>query len=170
MLRPQPSEYQPYFQKYVDLVNGPFFDALQQNTERTLEFFSSIPGDRHNYRYAPGKWTIKDVLMHCLDTERGMSFRALVAARGDAGMHLFSMDEDMYAANVDLTDRSMDSILAEFAAIREASRLLFAETAAERLAGMSLCNGVPTTARAWGYIMVGHIEHHINVVRDRYLI
>jgi hypothetical protein len=112
MKKPEAIEYKPYFQQYIDLVNqGDFLEELEKNKTETIEFFKSIPENKHNYRYAKKKWTIKEVFMHMIDTERGFSYRVLVCARADGQTPLYPMDEDMYAANVDVTNRTMESLI-----------------------------------------------------------
>lgn len=170
MQRPQPSEYKPYFQKYIDLVGeGSFAETLSRNTATAMDFFRQLPEDKHNYRYAPGKWTIKDVIMHLIDTERVMSYRALVAARGDSETPLYMMDEDKYAANVDVSNRSMESLLREFEAVRVASESLFTNLSDEQSQRSGNAISYTVTPRALGYIIVGHAEHHMNIIRERYL-
>ncbi len=170
MLRPLSTEHNPYFQKYIDLVpDAPFPQLIRENTERAVRFFGQIPPDKQEYRYAPGKWTPKDVLMHLVDTERGMSFRALLAARGDDQTPLYPMDEDMYANNVDTSARSMDSLLAEFAAVRSATEMLLTTMPEDKTTLTCSVVGYNTSVRAWAYIMLGHVDHHVNVVGERYL-
>src|SRR5688572_27445300 len=120
MKRPEANEYNPYFQHYIDLAGeGNFLDLFRKNTTETIRFFESIPAGKHDYSYAENKWSVKDVLMHIIDTERVFSFRALVAARGDVNTPLRSVDESLYAKNVDVSRRSMKSLLREFKLVRD---------------------------------------------------
>lgn len=170
MQRPQPGEYIPYYQKYINMIpQGPFDQCLKENTAEVIALFGKIPEEKQLYRYAPGKWTIKDVLMHIIDTERGISFRALVAARGDTGMPLFTMEENMYADNAGANDRTMESIVAEFAAIRSANELLMLNLPEEK--SILCCNlaGNMVSVRSLAYMMMGHAKHHVDLVRERYL-
>lgn len=170
MQRPLPEEYNPYFGKYIALVgDGPYADRLKENTQKTLQFFQQLPEEKHEYRYAPGKWTPKDVLMHCIDTERGMSFRALLAARGDSKTPIHTMDEDMFASNVDTSARSMYSLLAEFTAVRTATEMLLSNVPESKTMWTSSVVGYDTSVRAQAYIMLGHVQHHLNVLQERYL-
>lgn len=170
MQRPQPGEYIPYYQKYIDMIpEGPFEQRLRQNTEETITLFSGIPEEKHLYRYAPGKWTIKDVLMHIIDTERGISFRILVAARGDTGMPLFTMEENMYANNAGANERTMESIVEEFAAIRKANELLLLNLPEEKTTLCCNLAGNMVSVRSLAYMMMGHAKHHVDLVRERYL-
>ncbi|MEH0154636.1 DinB family protein [Limibacter armeniacum] len=170
MNRPKQSEYNPYFQHYINLVDeGPYLDILDLNTELTAQFFREIPADKHDYRYAPGKWTVKEVLMHITDTERVFAYRTLVCARGDNKTPLHSMDEDLYATHAAVSGRTMESLVEEFLVIRKNSAFLFQNLTEDQ--SKFVGDGVthPFTARALGYIMIGHINHHINILNERYL-
>ncbi|UKJ06093.1 DinB family protein [Solitalea lacus] len=170
MKLPEQTEYNPYFQHYIDLVGeGDFETLFHQNTLLTAQYFKEVPSEKHNYRYAPNKWSVKEVLMHIIDTERVFAYRALVCARGDNSTPLHSMDEDLYAANVDVTHRTMESLIDEFLTVRKNSEFLFKNISDEQ--SKFLGNGVThnISARALGFIMIGHIHHHVNVLNERYL-
>lgn len=170
MNKPLSAEYKPYFERYIQLVpDGDFLEVYKQNSKEVAGFFEKIPEQKHNYRYAEGKWTVKDVLMHIIDTERVMSFRVLVAARGDNSTPLKSVDEDLYARNVDVSQRKMNDLVEEFLLVRKSTEKLFEHITEEQ--SKFLANGVdhPVSARAIGYLLIGHTLHHINVVKERYL-
>ncbi len=170
MNRPEEVEYNPYFQDYINLVElGDFHTIFKQNTLKTIDFFSSIPNEKHDYKYADNKWTIKEVLMHIIDTERVFAYRTLVCLRGDSKTPLHSMDDNLYASNIVVTDRSMESLLEEFKIVRANSNVLFENVSEEQ--SKFLGNGVTHnfSARALGLIMIGHISHHIQIIRERYL-
>jgi len=170
MQRPEAEEYNPYFNRYITLVpEGDFTELLKTNSRNIADFFRAIPHDKHNYRYAAGKWSIKDILMHITDTERVMMYRALVAARGDSTSILCNMDEDLYAANVNVSARSLESILAEFISLREATEIFFENLDEESSKFRAKTETHPITARAVGYILIGHPQHHIEVIKSRYL-
>ena len=170
MQRPLPSEYNPYFQKYISLVGeGNFSALLNEGTDKAIRFFEQIPAEKHNYRYAADKWTIKEVLMHIIDTERVMTYRALVAGRGDSTTPLHPMDENEYARNTDVTARSMDSLLKEFTAVRTASAMLLEHLTEDQTKLPGNTTGHIVTPRAIGYILIGHVQHHTNVIVERYL-
>lgn len=170
MNRPEEIEYNPYFQNYIDLVEvGDFNNVFNHNTQHTIDFFSSIQNDKHNYKYADNKWTIKEVLMHIIDTERVFAYRTLVCLRGDDKTPLYSMDDNLYASNIEVTHRTMESLLEEFKIVRANSNLLFENVSEEQ--SKFLGNGVTHnfSARALGLIMIGHILHHIKIIKERYL-
>src|SRR6267378_911733 len=126
MERPEANEFHANYQKYFDLVPaGDYMEMLRQNSAESATFFESLPPEKHDYKYAVGKWTVKEVLMHIIDTERVFSYRALAAARGDSETPVYRMDEELYARNVDVTNRTLRSLIAEFKAVRIATEYLF---------------------------------------------
>lgn len=171
MQRPDATEYFPYFETYVSIVpDGNFLDTLRQNGADVIQLFGELPADKHNYAYAEGKWSVKEVLMHITDVERVMSYRALVAARGDSETMLCSMDDKLYLKNSNAAAREMKSLIEEFAAVRNAT-LKFFETVTEEQSRLTAnVNSHPTSARALGYIIAGHAMHHTRVVQERYLV
>jgi len=169
MDKPLSTEYSPAYQKYFDLVpDGDYMELLEQNAHATVQFFERIPLDKHDYRYAEGKWTIKEVLIHVIDTERVFAYRALAAARGDE-TPVYRMDEELYARNVDVSKRAIGDLISEFKAVRKCSEYLFENVSDEQ--SKCWCNVVthPMSVRAIGYFLIGHVHHHVGVVEQRYL-
>lgn len=170
MQRPQPGEYIPYYQKYIDLLpEAPFEQVLRENTDNTIAFYKAIPAEKHLHRYAPEKWTIKDTLLHVIDTERAISFRMLVAARADDQMPLFTMEENAYAHNAGANDRTMESLIEEFAAIRRANELLLLTMPAQNTTLCCSLAGHKVSVRALAHMMMGHTWHHVLIIEERYL-
>ena len=170
MNRPLPSQYHPFYSGYIDLVpNGDYLPLLKQNLMDVTSFFSSIPKEKHDYRYQPGKWSVKQTILHLCDTERVMSYRALTIARGDVRAHLPQMDENLFALHASVAGRTVEDLLHEFSAVREATSLLFAYMNDEQLQFEGNVMNHVMTPRALGYIIIGHAMHHMNVVRQRYL-
>lgn len=170
MQRPSSDEYAAGYQKYFDLVPaGEHLNLLRQNLSETVNFFENLPDEKLDYKYAAGKWTIKELLMHLIDTERVFSYRALVAARGDTATPHYRMDEELYARNVDVSHRTLQSLIAELKAVRSSTEKIF-ENLTEAQSKLR-CNIVthPMTARAIGYFIIGHIQHHLNIIEARYL-
>ncbi|MGA9773315.1 MAG: DinB family protein [Blastocatellia bacterium] len=170
MQRPSADEYAPGYQKYFDLVpEGDYLNLLRQNSINTITRLEKIPGEKLDYRYAEGKWTIKEVFIHIIDTERVFSYRALVAARGDCITPHYRMDEELYAKNVDVSHRTLQSLISEFKAVRASTEQLF-ENLTDAQSELR-CNIVTheMTARAIGYFMIGHVQHHLAVIEERYL-
>lgn len=169
MQKPSADEYANGYQKYFDLVpEGDYLSLLKQNSIETVAFFESIPHEKLEHRYAERKWTVKEVVMHIIDTERVFSYRGLVAARGDASLH-YRMDEELYAGNVDASGRSRQSLIAEFKAVRSSSEQLYQYITDEQ--SKCVCNIVthPMSVRAIGYFLIGHVLHHVNVIKKSYL-
>lgn len=169
MQRPAVDEYAPGYQKYFDLVPpGDFPTLLQLNSTETANFFNNIPDEKLDYRYAEGKWSVKEVLLHLIDTERVFSCRALAAARGDSSLH-YRMDEELYSRNADVTQRSRESLIDEFNAVRKSTRLLLEQvTEAQSTLQCNIATH-PMTTRAIGFFLIGHVLHHRSVVEQRYL-
>jgi uncharacterized damage-inducible protein DinB len=170
MQRPSADEYHENYQKYFDLLpEGAYLELLGQNSKETIGFFEAIPRVKLDYKYAPGKWTIKELLMHVIDTERVFSYRALVAARGDTTTPHYRMDEELYAKNVDVSHRTLQSLISEFQAVRSSTEKLFENLTDAQ--SRSRCNVVthPMTARAIGYFIIGHVRHHLKIIEERYL-
>ncbi len=166
MQRPNPNEHRDYFLRYIQLVpEGDIIQLSRANTEKTYNQFKTYQGDHENFRYAPEKWTVKEMLLHIIDTERVMGYRALVAARGDSKSPLPSVDENLYAANADVSSRSLENILEEFKAVRESNLKLF-ETISEDCSKF-IADG-PVSARAIAYILLGHTMHHLGILKERY--
>lgn len=169
MQRPSTDEYATSYQKYFDLVpEGDYLSLLRQNLLSTINRFENIPTEKLDYRYAEGKWTIKEVFMHIIDTERVFSYRALVAARGDATTPHYRMDEELYARNVDVSDRTLQSLISEFKAVRAATEQLFEHLSDTQ--SKLRCNIVThqMTTRAIGYFLIGHVQHHLSIIEERY--
>jgi len=169
MQKPSLDEYHANYQKYFDLVSeADYLDLLRQNSIETTSFFEKIPSEKLDYKYAEDKWTIRELLMHIIDTERVFAYRGLVAARGDT-TPIYRMDEELYAKNVDVSHRTLQSLMSEFKAVRSSTAQLF-ENLTDAQSKLR-CNIVthPMTARAIGYFMIGHIQHHLNIIEERYL-
>src|SRR5215467_4249845 len=155
MKRPSSDEYAAGYQKYFDLVpDGDYLSLLRQNSQETIAFFEKLPGEKLDHRYTEGKWSIKEVLMHIIDTERVFSYRGLAAARGDASPH-YRMDEELYAGNVDVSLRALQSLISEFKDVRASTEQLYEHLTDEQSKGR--CNIVthPMLARAIGYFLIG---------------
>lgn len=118
-------------------------------------------------RYAPGKWTPKEVLLHLIDTERIFTYRALRFARGDA-QSLPGFDENEFAANSEANDRPLSDLLTEYHAVRAATLALFGSFNAAQLDRVGLANGGATSVRALVFITAGHERHHLAILRERY--
>ena len=170
MTRPEPSEFHPFYNGYIQNVpEGNFLQLLKENSLEVKSFFNSVKKDKQDYRYQPGKWTIKQIIMHLSDTERVMSYRALTIARGDVKATLSQMDENLFASHASVAGRTIEDLVNELMVIREATTLLFGymTDGQSMLRGNVL--GHVITPRALGYIIIGHAIHHMNIVQKKYL-
>jgi hypothetical protein len=170
MNRPDPSEYHPFFNGYIQKVpDGNFLQILEENSSQLESFFRSINKNKADYIYDPGKWTIRQMILHMSDTERVMSYRALAISRGDIHATLSSMDQDLYTSHAHIGNRSIDDLVNELMVVRKATGFLFRNMTDEQseYKGKVLDNDL--TPRALGYIIVGHAIHHMNIVNERYL-
>lgn len=167
---PGPNEYKSYFQRYIDLVpQGDFETIFNANTSELIAAFEAIPASMHDFRYAEGKWSVKQMLMHIIDTERVFSYRMLVAGRMDTTTRLYSMDENAYADQADVSGRSLESLIEEFTLVRTSMQMLLFSLDEAHNSFLAQAADSQISARALGYISVGHAKHHLNVLKERYL-
>lgn len=167
---PEKDEYSPLFQEYLDLAQSEnFFVQFDEATTHTIEVFQEIDPRKLNHRYAEGKWTIKEVLRHLIDTDRSFSYRAMVCLRMDGKTPLYGMDENLYVKNASMEKHPIDNMLEEFRLVRKSFRMLFENCTEEqsRFLGGGIQHKI--TARALGYISIGHTQHHLRILKERYL-
>ncbi len=168
--RPQAGEYNAYFQGYIDMVpEGDFLDILHENTKAATAFFEAIPAEKHNYRYDKDKWNVKELLNHITDGERVFCYRALVAARGDSKTILHPMNDHLYVQQANVSGRTFEELLNEFKAVRAGTEALFAPVSEVQSQFLAKTKAGPISARALGYIIVGHMMHHMKVIKQWYL-
>lgn len=168
-MRPKKEDYIPYFEKYINLIEeGDIVSALKANHQSTLDFMEAIPRQKASYFYDEGKWTVKQVFNHIIDTERILGYRALRFARGDSQL-LAGFDENLYAANANLADTNMQLLMDEFDSVRLSHVLMFKQLGTKELSLKGTLSSGEVTALALGYFICGHAQHHINVVKERYL-
>jgi len=168
LTRPTPSDYSPHFARYVSLVpEDQVLPVLAAQGDEVRRALAAVKEDAAGFRYADGKWSIREVVGHLADTERLMAYRALCFARGEkAGLPGF--DEDEYVRQAGFDAIPLPELVAEFRAARDASLPLFRHLARDAWARGGLANGRPSTVRSVAYVMAGHVRHHLNVLRERY--
>ena len=167
--RPARDEAAEYYFKYIDLVpDGDIVAGLADQLPEALRLFSTVSEEASLYRYAPDKWTIRQVLAHLNDTERLFAFRAFWFARG-LDLDLPSFDQDVCARNDGADRRSWRSLVEEFTAIRTSTISLFRHLPPEAWSRRGVASGNSFTVRALAYIGVGHVSHHAAHLRGRYL-
>jgi hypothetical protein len=167
--RPSKNEYPEYYVPYVDLVpEGDLVELLKENLEKTVSLFEGISEEVSLNRYAPGKWSIKEVLGHITDTERIMSYRLLRVGRGDQ-TPLAGFNENDYVHAAQTNNLSVKTILEDFKAVRTATITLIQNLPNEAWENKGNANGTEITTRAIAYIIAGHQMHHCKIVEERYL-
>ena len=168
-MSPDLSRVGNWYHNYIRLVPESDLSAAFNNEDNNLiGFFNSIPRDKHDYRYADGKWTIKEVLQHIIDAERVFAYRALRFARKDK-TPLHGFDENLYADNSKAATRNWDDLMNEFTHIRKASEFFFRSLDEDQLEADGISSGSPIYVKALGYIIIGHPLHHRNILQERYL-
>jgi N-acetylglutamate synthase-like GNAT family acetyltransferase/uncharacterized damage-inducible protein DinB len=167
--RPASSEYAPYYAQYVDLVpDGDVLGLLRRQVEETARLVGPLADRDADFRYAEGKWSIKEVIGHVTDTERIMVYRALCFARGESAA-LPGFDENEYVRRAKFASRRLADLVTELKAVREATIGFFASLDAEELERKGTANSRPYSVRALAFIVAGHERHHANLLADRYL-
>ncbi|MEP0266445.1 DinB family protein [Dokdonia sp.] len=164
------SEYNPYYESFVRRINEKvsLVDALIAGKQEVASFFNTIPENKLDFRYEVGKWTPKEVLMHVIDTERIFSYRALRFARKDK-VDLLGFDQDNFIPPSNADQRTMDSLVKEYQAVRSATIALFENFDDTMLKEVGMGSGSPMSVRAIGFITLGHEKHHVSLIEDRYL-
>jgi len=167
--RPSPGEYAPYYAQYVDLVpDGDVVDLLRRQVDDTARLVGSLNDRDAEFRYADGKWSVKEVIGHIVDTERIMVYRALCFARGEPA-DLPAFDENEYVRRSKFTSRRLADLIAELRAVRASTLPFFAALDAEELERKGTAKNRPYSVRALEYIVAGHERHHVTVLAERYL-
>ncbi|MEW7291248.1 DinB family protein [Aquimarina sp. 2304DJ70-9] len=167
---PSKNEYPSYAEMYMDYVkkDGNLLNQLRDSLEGTKEFISTLSERELNFKYAPGKWSIKEVLVHIVDDERIYGYRALAFARNDK-TDLPGFEENEYTQYADTDKRSLENIMSEYIAVRMATIALFNGFSDQALLRIGSANDNKTSVRALGYHILGHELHHIHIIKERYL-
>lgn len=169
MYQPDLTRVPEYYHKYINLVpHEDLKELLEQHENNNYGFLKNIPEDKWDYRYAPGKWSIKELVQHLIDTERIFCYRALRFARKDK-TELPGFDENAYAAASNSNKRTKEDLLKELQVIEQATTLLFKSFDEEQLEASGTANGKEIYVRAIGYIIIGHAMHHNKILSERYL-
>ena len=168
-LRPQPGESAPYYDRYISLVPGhDVLAALEDQRRQTLLLLSGRPESDGDLRYAPGKWSLKEVLGHINDTERIMSYRALRISRGDT-TPLAGFEQDDYVRNGPFARCTLADLIEEYIAVRRATVSLFRNLDEVAWTRRGKASENEVTVRALAYIIAGHELHHRRIVEEKYL-
>lgn len=169
--KPLPGEYDPYTIQYIKLLpdDGLVLKHVKENGDAAVKFFLSLTDEQLRFRYAPGKWTIKDIVLHLSDDERIFAYRALRIARNDATA-LPGFDQDPYVATGKANERSIQSLAEEFMTVRLSTISLFSNLPDDVWMRMGTANNHVVSVRALLYHLAGHELHHLNIIREKYLL
>jgi uncharacterized damage-inducible protein DinB len=163
------NEYANFYSPYINaLGNVDLIEELEICLHDFIKFVQNIPMDKFDFRYAEGKWTIKDIIQHLIDAERVFSYRALRISRNDK-TPLPGFEENDYVDNTNANVRSIQDLLTEFSAVRQSTLLLFKSFSEEQLKRMGIASNANVSVRAIGFIIIGHQKHHQKVFQERYL-
>lgn len=169
MNKPETTEYGEYYGKYISLVEGEdCLPTLNKQSDELRAVFANVPEDKGTFAYEPGKWTTKEVLSHLIDGERIFAYRILRISRGDE-TPIEGFEQEGYIENSNANNRSFAELLKEFDLQRQSNMLLLNNLSDEGSRRMGTASGLPISARALAWIMAGHISHHANILKERYL-
>ncbi len=168
MTRPTPSEYSPYHAAYVALVpEEDVLSAMEQQSSVMQKVLASLDETRGAYRYAEGKWSVKEVIGHIVDAERIFGFRALAIARGEA-QPLPGFDENAYVENASFEDWKLGQLAELYALVRRANIVFYGNLRDETWDRRGTASDVAVSVRGLAYVIVGHDRHHLKVLHERY--
>jgi len=167
--KPAPDEYPEWFAGEIELVHyNDLISGLEDSFSLTLPFLQQLNTDDLVYRYAPGKWSIKQIWQHIIDVERVLCYRALRYARKDETV-LSGFDENKYAESSLADERNFDDILREYATVRNATFELIKSFTAEMFMYRGIAGKSNMTVRSVCYLILGHEIHHVHTIKERYL-
>ena len=165
---PQPTEYNDFYEQYIKLVTAPnVIQELIQQGQGTYALIRQLDKEQASHRYEEGKWSVREVIGHLIDTERVMTYRALCIARGEQ-QSLPGFDQDDYVSEANFNERSLQSLSAEYDAQRNANVSLLSSLDTDQISKVGLANGSKVSVRALAYIIAGHEQHHLSVLKEKY--
>lgn len=168
-VRPDQTEYAPYYGKYINLVpEGDILAALGRQIDDTLALLRSVPESQADSRYAPDKWSIKEVIGHLIDAERVFGYRALRFARNDS-TSLQGFEQDDYVRYGGFGEQSLNDLASEYEHVRRANIFLLRGLSTEAWDRRGMASDNEVSVRALAYIIAGHELHHMNIIRSKYL-
>jgi hypothetical protein len=169
MYQPLTNEYNPFYENYIKLASGqPIMRKLKNQLNSIDDFLADIPPAKYDYAYADGKWTVKQVISHLIDTERVMTYRAMRFARNDK-TDLPGYDQDLIVANTDIEKYVYSDLVDELVMLRQANLFFFKSLTEEDYKKRGTANGNQVSVGALLFIICGHIEHHFNILKELYL-
>lgn len=163
------TEYAPFYDGYIQAAGTVnMIEDLEICLHEFIKFVQNIPMDKFDFRYAEGKWTIKEIIQHIIDTERIFSYRALRISRNDQTA-LPGFDENEYIDNTAANERHLQSLLTELSIVRQSTLALFKSFSGAQLERLGVASNNNISVRAIGYILIGHQKHHQKIFEERYL-
>jgi hypothetical protein len=169
MPRPDLSRVASFYHNYIRQVpHSDLMKALTELGEAFITQMEAIPSSKYDFAYSEGKWTLRELFQHVIDTERILGFRALCIARKEA-QSLPGFEEKDYAANSKAGNRNWNDMIGEFRVLRKSSEYMFASFDEEQLENSGIANNSPLYVLGIGFIVAGHCQHHLNIVKERYL-
>ncbi|MDH4403422.1 MAG: DinB family protein [Flavobacterium sp.] len=163
------NEYPVFYKTYIqELKDIELIEELEICLHEFIKFVQNIPMDKFDYQYDEGKWTIKEIIQHLIDSERVFSYRALRISRNDK-TPLPGFDENEYVANSNGNERSLQSLLTEMAVVRQSTLSLFNSFSQEQLTKIGMASNREVSVRAIGFIIIGHQKHHQKIFIEKYL-
>ena len=169
MPRPSKNDYAEYYHQYIfEIDNDNIIEVLENQLNTTLNIFKEIPENKGNFSYEEGKWSIKEVLGHCIDTERIFAYRALCIARGEK-QHLPGMEQDDYVKEGEFNKRTLKNLLNEYELLRKSNIILFKSFQEKVLQNRGIASDNGVTVLGLMFIIAGHEKHHIKILKERYL-
>jgi hypothetical protein len=169
MPRPDLSRVPGFYHGYISKVKeDDLMSGLRSSTKNLFELLDSIPPEKYDHRYADNKWTVKEVVQHMLDGERVFTYRALRFARKD-DTPLPGFDENLFAQTAKADKRNWNAIVEEFANLRKATEAMFASFDNEQLECSGVASENSTYVLGIGFIVAGHVNHHCQIIKERYL-
>jgi len=168
-MRPNQNEYPRFYATYVNTVpDVEILSQMEQQSAEGLAFYQNIPSDQWDKGYAPGKWTLKELLVHMIDTERIFAYRAMRISRGDK-TPLPGFEQDGYVVQSNANERNTADIIEEFNTLRQSTLCLFKSFSEEMIGRTGTASNGTISVRAQMYIIAGHELHHLNIIKERYL-
>ena len=169
MRKPKKSEYAEFYQTYINaLPKGSIISIQRKSFKDCVSTFAAVSEQKGDFSYASGKWSIKQLLIHIIDTERVFAYRIMVFMRGDRAA-LPGFIQDQYVENANLAGRTIKDLLAEWKAVQANTMFLLKQCTEEQASNVGKASNWPVTPRALFYIIVGHRMHHLKIFNERYL-
>lgn len=171
MKRPKKGEYAPFHETYLKVVpaRGTAQSLLKKTFKEAQQVFGNLSEEMGDYAYEPGKWTIKQMLIHIIDAERVFAYRTLSFMRGDR-IALPGFNQDIWMEGVDVSNRTIKDLLKEWKVVRDNTLFLLKQCTEQQSAFLGTASGWKVTPRAMFFVIIGHQIHHMNVLKERYFV